>query len=320
MELEIEDDAESQSSYSEQEDRTRSEPQPAQEGQQSPFSSRSNSVDNGTPGGREASDEPEISFEASCAVQDGASLRSGSREALLPGLFSVALVASTGIDRVPRPSIASEAEFERHEQSDAARTARMESLGQELRSAAMTGDTKWVNRIMRGEPAGGTKQLKLWRASDKLNANGVDWKQVRIRLVKPDVNSQDGAGWSALHWAVSENHLAVATCLLRDHKANVNIRNQNGSTPLFWARTNEMARLLLVCGAENSKNIDGKDPQTWHSELGRSDIARHIMLLCTPKFALAEADRCFEAREFWLAIKLCELGMKYCEPATDVVP
>ena len=30
-----------------------------------------------------------------------------------------------------------------------------------------------------------------------------------------------------------------------------------------------------------------------------------------PQFALAEADRCFEAGEMWLAIKLCELGMKF---------
>ena len=31
------------------------------------------------------------------------------------------------------------------------------------------------------------------------------------------------------------------------------------------------------------KNGDGVDPSTWHVQLGRADVARHITLLCTPK-------------------------------------
>lgn len=66
-----------------------------------------------------------------------------------------------------------------------------------------------------------------------------DWRK------KPNIDSQDSQGWTALHIACAEGHFAMIQFLI-DHKANVNLPNYDGSTPIFY---------LVRKKAENSKTI-----------------------------------------------------------------
>ena len=152
-----------------------------------------------------------------------------------------------------------------------------EELVLELRTAAMAGDQAWVERLLQ---------------------RGVD------------ADEPDGNGWTPLHWAVSNGVIGSATALLRGG-ADANRKNDSGSSPLFWAAGTEMARLLLVYGASPGlTDADGNTAEAWNLLMGREAIAKTIRMLQNPKFALVEADKCFEEGEFWIAMRLCEMGEK----------
>ena len=77
-----------------------------------------------------------------------------------------------------------------------------------------------------------------------------------------DPNSGEGVGdGPALHWAVWNDRIENATALLAA-KANVNVRDEDGCTPLHWVTSAEMAQLLLCHGA----CIDARD------DLGRTPL------------------------------------------------
>ena len=87
---------------------------------------------------------------------------------------------------------------------------------------------------------------------------------------KIDVNSLDDDGFSALHFAVQENHVDVLRILL-DHGATVDVKDRYGNTPLMRALDSCYAamtmdkpdpgaiiKLLLQAGADpNSENNYG---------------------------------------------------------------
>ncbi len=50
-----------------------------------------------------------------------------------------------------------------------------------------------------------------------------------------DVNAQNAIGFSALHYAVKDNHSDFLNRLLTHRDINVNLRDDTGSTVLFWA-------------------------------------------------------------------------------------
>ena len=50
-----------------------------------------------------------------------------------------------------------------------------------------------------------------------------------------DVNAQNATGFSALHYAVKDNHSQFLNRLLNHRDINVNLRDETGSTALFWA-------------------------------------------------------------------------------------
>ena len=73
-----------------------------------------------------------------------------------------------------------------------------------------------------------------------------------------------------------------------------------------------MARLLLVYGASPGlTDADGNTAEAWHLQMGREAVARTIRMLQNPRMALTEADKCFEGGEFWIAMRLCEMGAKF---------
>ncbi|WKJ88821.1 ankyrin repeat domain-containing protein [Methylomonas montana] len=74
-----------------------------------------------------------------------------------------------------------------------------------------------------------------------------------------DVNGKenDGSGFSALVYAVRDDHIPTAKLLL-ERGADINIRDNDGQTPLMWVLTHEeTARFLIDKGAD----IHAKDKQ-----------------------------------------------------------
>ena len=100
-------------------------------------------------------------------------------------------------------------------------------------------------------------------------------ERLLARGVAPD--EPDATGWTPLHWAASNDRREAATALMRGG-AEIDKRNESGSTALFWATTPEMARLLLVHGASpGEKDEDGHNPEEWHLLLGRSVLRPAIL-------------------------------------------
>ena len=64
-----------------------------------------------------------------------------------------------------------------------------------------------------------------------------------------DVNSQNPNGNTALTIATSNSNIEVIKLLLASG-ADVNLKNNNGDTAMHWARTPEIAKLLLKAGTE----------------------------------------------------------------------
>ena len=78
---------------------------------------------------------------------------------------------------------------------------------------------------------------------------------------KADVNAAQGDGMTALHWAASQDDLAMARMLLQAG-ANVKaVTRINQQTPLFFAAKNgnaDMVKLLLAAGAD-ADAVDARD-------------------------------------------------------------
>ncbi|KZF18829.1 ankyrin repeat protein [Xylona heveae TC161] len=71
---------------------------------------------------------------------------------------------------------------------------------------------------------------------------------------------QDDTGYSLLHAAASYNHISLLRALVRDFNVNVNIRDEDGETPLFVVERPEIAECLVEeLGADlNAKNDEGQ--------------------------------------------------------------
>jgi uncharacterized protein len=69
-----------------------------------------------------------------------------------------------------------------------------------------------------------------------------------------EVNAPQAGGWTPLHQAAAQGHLALANLLLA-HGADVNARNEEGETPLHLARTQEHSRMVELL-AEHGGEAD----------------------------------------------------------------
>jgi len=71
-------------------------------------------------------------------------------------------------------------------------------------------------------------------------------KVLNYLAARPDLASKaDAHGYSLLHAAASYAQLPLLRALVNDYKANVNITDEDGETPLFVAETVQVARCLV---------------------------------------------------------------------------
>jgi ankyrin repeat protein len=112
-------------------------------------------------------------------------------------------------------------------------------------------------------------------------ARNADADAVRALIKKgADVNTAEGDGATALHWAAYRDDLAIADALLRAG-ARVNAANDLGATPLWAASLNgsaSMVRRLLQAGANpNAALLAGETPVMVASRSGNADIVAQLI-------------------------------------------
>jgi len=81
-----------------------------------------------------------------------------------------------------------------------------------------------------------------------------------------DVNKKDNDGFAPLFNAIIFEYTSGASAkFLIENGADVNTRNEQGTTPLHTSNITEMLELLIANGADiNSINEDGKTPLDWN--------------------------------------------------------
>jgi len=107
-------------------------------------------------------------------------------------------------------------------------------------------------------------------------ARNADLAAVRALLEKQaDVNSVEGDGATALHWASYRDQLEIADLLIRSG-AKVNAANDLGATPLWLAAQNgsaAMTRRLLQAGADPNKRLTaGETPLMIAARAGNAEV------------------------------------------------
>ncbi|KAF1968363.1 hypothetical protein BU23DRAFT_558596 [Bimuria novae-zelandiae CBS 107.79] len=81
-------------------------------------------------------------------------------------------------------------------------------------------------------------------------------------------SASDAHGYSLVHAAVSYNQLEVLRELIQKYKANVNMLDEDGETPLFVAESSDVARCLVEeLGADYGiRNAEGKTAEEKFAE------------------------------------------------------
>lgn len=138
--------------------------------------------------------------------------------------------------------------------------------------------------------AKGNDDPPLWYAADRGRAEMVELLIMR----GADVDGQGSGNWfhrtplqTAILWGREE-----AAKLLMRHRADVNVRDAQGNSPLSLAARNVQHRLvaLLLLHPEIKVNMVAKDGQTalWHAE-NKSDTQAAVMLEAAVKGDLQPA-------------------------------
>ncbi len=131
----------------------------------------------------------------------------------------------------------------------------------------------------------------LMLASEK---NAFKIAKYLIEQQKANVNVQDEEGFTPLHLAAQNDHDKVVKLLLKQ-KANVDVQDKEGFTPLHLAAQNghdSMVKLLLEKGANvNAKTEKGVTPLYLAAQAGYNDVAK--LLLVKGANVNAKAERGF---------------------------
>ena len=91
--------------------------------------------------------------------------------------------------------------------------------------------------------------VKLIKRLQSYNVDWAIWLMTRIDdlegLLKADVNVKNNNGTTALIWAASNGHAKVVSALIAAG-ADVNVKNNNGTTALMWAAYNGHAKVVSL--------------------------------------------------------------------------
>jgi ankyrin repeat protein len=112
-------------------------------------------------------------------------------------------------------------------------------------------------------------------------ARNADWDAFQVLLQeKADVNTAEGDGSTALHWAAYHDHTESAGLLI-GAGADVNTANDLGATPLWAACLNAspaMVRKLLQAGANpNAALLSGETPLMVAARSGNPDVVEQLL-------------------------------------------
>ncbi|MEP4534732.1 MAG: ankyrin repeat domain-containing protein [Cyclobacteriaceae bacterium] len=105
---------------------------------------------------------------------------------------------------------------------------------------------------------------------------------VRLLNSGVDVNQQDNHGWTALHFACQNYDIEICQLLI-DRKASIDIKDSDGSTPLFRAtfecrdESGELIKLLIKNGANpHEPNNYGNSPFSLAEKVANYDLTPHF--------------------------------------------
>jgi len=111
---------------------------------------------------------------------------------------------------------------------------------------------------------------------------GRFYETVKLLLDRgADVNERDQVGTTALFWAAHRRNLPMVRLLL-DRGARVNARNSSGITPLMWAVLSEDPRvvhLLLEHGADVHVSVPGLGTPLTLAQIGTQYLDRRHQIV-----------------------------------------
>jgi TonB family protein len=121
---------------------------------------------------------------------------------------------------------------------------------------------------------------------DWVKAGDVQHVRDLMADAAPDLDAADGAGWTALMYAVERGHYEIAEMLLKAG-ASLDRQNQSGETALHLAARHgrtASARLLLQAGADfGLQDAEGRTPLYRAIERRRADIIEMLQAAAVAK-------------------------------------
>jgi ankyrin repeat protein len=97
-----------------------------------------------------------------------------------------------------------------------------------------------------------------------------------------NLNVADDYGWTPLFWAAANGHEAIVKLLLDIGKVDADLKDDYGQTPLSWAAENgheAIVKLLLDTGKVDAdlKNNSGQTPLSWAAGNGHEAIVKLLL-------------------------------------------
>ncbi len=122
----------------------------------------------------------------------------------------------------------------------------------------------------------------LWEAVD--SRRNITVIKKLIRDYRANIEAKDEDGWTALMWAVCADSIEIVRFLVKECSANVESKDSYGRTALMVAATGdlEIVRLLVQeCGASvESRDNNGWTALMWAVNRGRIETVRFLIEEC----------------------------------------
>jgi len=95
---------------------------------------------------------------------------------------------------------------------------------------------------------------------------------VHFLVERLDVNDSGAAPYTPLHLAAQQGDLSL-TKLLLEHGAEVDAKDLQGRTPIYYSLDGDVAKTLIDAGTNlESSGVDGMRPVHWHARQGNAKV------------------------------------------------